>query len=215
MADISLLVHQIADNANRPFDTMFKNRVERIIVGAWATLNRRDYDRYGRFSSNVIYELNPIETELVDSNPTINTRSFAKKTSLRRTKIQIPKPLKTRNESSYLYVGNVNRTEPYSYATIEEFDFITRGTRFAKDQIHYFELERYIYILGGKPKSISIRYVPSDPFELLKLKNTGVNCVDGFDIDETMEEAIKLIAYRELGISTSEDREVQINERER
>lgn len=212
MADISLLVHQIADNINRPFDDMLKARLERMITSAWATLIKRDFDKYGRFSANVIYELNPIETESVNANPTLASRSLAKNSKIKRTKIKLPKPLKMRSESSYLYFGNVNRTEAYSYCTIDEYEHIVKGTRFARLKPHYALIEQYGYILGEFPKFVSARFVPSDPFEVLKLKETGVNCVDGFDIDETMEEGIKALVYNELRFSTAEEREVEIDE---
>lgn len=211
MNQLDILVAEIADNLNRSTDHVFKKRIESLAVALRATLYRREYERYGRFpigsQVTIIVDTEQINKADQTPDPICNDGELCS----RRTKIRIPRPIRSRLTTPFSYVGETDGKTSYAYSPLDSY-YINTGNRFTKNKTLYDYINGHLYFMRGKPTKVMLKYVAEDMREIANLDECGdILCVDGNFIDIDMKDTIRKMIYEELNQNV-QDNEVKVNE---
>lgn len=184
---LSILRDTIAGNFDRILDKEFKRRVEELVIIARSELIRRSIDKHGISSSNLIQQINCMETTRVDI---AECCSITLSCNITKTLNKVPQPIRIRDRSSnFQYVGTIDSKKSYSYMTIEMFEMLSAERFFNNSQTIYIYKNGYIYIFGDDPDNIRIEGIFNDPREVENLNdcvNPNDNCVDDVEISDDL-----------------------------
>lgn len=180
---LRVLADTIAGNFDRKLDKEFRRRVEELVIIERAELIRRNIDKYGFSSANLIQQVNCMETTKVDIAECCTVDLGC---DITRTLDKVPQPIRIRNRSSnFLYVGTIDGKKSYSYSTIEEKGLLN-SERFAlKDSATYDYINGYLYIYGDDPEHIRVKGIFNDPREVENLNdcvNPNEDCIENIEI---------------------------------
>lgn len=200
MGKISELAQKIADNIDRSWDDMLKERLKSDIVSYRATIIRREHDKTGMFADTLVHEIS-LDLIKVDANEC----GAPTDCNVLRTKFKVPKPVRVKGNSNFQYVGSLNGTRPFGYIKPEELGYL-QYSRYSNEYGRYTYVNGYIYVFHTEAKAVKLRYVPSNPFELIDLKDCdGNSCFKDEEIDDDLEAMIKSFIYEELGLVRTEN----------
>jgi len=213
MADIQILVSELAMLFQKPFDIPFKTMLTNSAIGYRATILKQEYDKNGKYPLGSedslclpLTRVNPIECCLSDGFECVVTR----------TKDKVPSPVRGNfKPDPFLYVGSSNMTSAFMYAQPSMVENILSGTKFIKNEKLYSFFNDYIYVFNFEGGKLGVRDVFSNPLELLTLKScSGQPCITSINIEDDMKRVIKQMIIEEqrsMG-NIIEDQSIKINE---
>jgi hypothetical protein len=201
------LAASIAHNIGKPHDYALKKRLEYEIVSKRATLIKRELDKNKRISGQFVQEVRCIATTTTDQSECGNTN-----VTIRKTNVDVPRPIKSDGFSGFLYVGGISKSDPYGLIVPEEVPFLMSGSC-SREATRYAYMNDRIYIYGSNPTEITIRGIFEDPREVEKM-NGVANCQTDASIDlpAYMEDTIKDMIYKELRAMMLVPNEIKPNE---
>lgn len=208
--EFQTLAEEIAYDYGKSLNPEFVRRVKYALIGFRAMIIRQDYAKSGNFSSNLIESFC---TTLVQVKETECCSTGDSECKVWRTTIKIPHPVRTKNGSNYVYVGNANGTKPFTYLEPEDWPLIKKGTKFAKLMQYFAHYNNYIYLFNaGNTQKIRIRFVPDNPEDMLGLSCTENTCEQGVNIPEDMKRIMKMWMREELaGKPLSEGAQIKVD----
>lgn len=186
------LADAIAGNYDKKNDLEFRRRVEDLIIVGRAELIRRNIDKYGTSSSNLIEQINCLPTTQVDIAECCTVTLGC---TITRTVDKVPKPIRVRNRNSnFLYVGTIDGKKSYSQMDIEELEIMSSERFFITGSATYSYINEYLYIYGDKPQHIRVKAIFNDPRDVANLNDCdGSDCVDNIEIDNDLANNIMLL----------------------
>lgn len=197
MEELNTLVYEIVDNFNRTDDFMFTKRVESLVIGAYATLLKRDYDKYGSIPQSLQNTIK-IKLDKVKEDDSCSDL-FAENCKVYRSTTKIPGVIKSHTTDLLMYVGEIHGNNSYSRINPEDYKFIESGTRFIRKAQLYSYINDYIYTYNSNNKILMLRGVFSDPRELINFKDCdGEKCLEKVLIPMDKKDAIRKMIYPEL-----------------
>lgn len=210
MATIQEIAEIKAHDWGFPFNHMLIEKLKMLVLPYMATIIQRRYDQTHKFPTSLIHTIKCVDL-VVDKCSGING------VQLKRTEIQIPSPLITKADSSFIYVGEMNYTKSFSRETPESI-FALQYRKFSGKDPYYFYDDKYIWVGNvSHLKHVAIRFVPNNPYEVIKLKNAEATCYTDegdFDIELSLIDGItSLMEKHRYNIITPELKtEVKIDE---
>jgi hypothetical protein len=205
------LAQELAYDFNRALDQEFIARVKLALIGYRATIIKEQYNKTGIFASSL---LESFCVKLVQVSESECCSTGDSKCKVWRSEYKLPDPVRTKDGTNFVFVGNVNATEPYTFIQPEDYINIKKGTRFAKNLKFYTHYNGYIYIFnGGNNQKIRVRYIPDNPEELLDLKSCdGKPCIEEVSVPEDMKRLMKEWFKIEMnGKEVSKSEEIQVD----
>ena len=140
MATLNKLAYQVASSFDRDTDFLFIERVKDLVIFVTNEFVHRQIDKYGineRFVRPYVAELTLVNAS---SDTTIPSRL-----ELLRTTNKIPAPIRYDSDSSFVFVGSLDRT--VSFRKIKPYIMTnSRTLRYIGSAICYFYVNEYIYI---------------------------------------------------------------------
>jgi hypothetical protein len=208
--EIKNLAQELAFDFERSNDKDFVRRIELAIIGFRATIIRQDYNKTGRFADSLIESFC---VPLIQVKETECCHTGEENCNIWRSEFKLPTPVRTKDGTNFVFVGNVNNTEAYTNILPEEYISIKKGTRYAKLKKFYASYNQYLYVFNsGNNQKLRVRYVPDNPEELLSLKSCeGKPCIDTIDLNEDMKKIIKDWVKQELRGGIPRETEIEIN----
>jgi hypothetical protein len=96
-----------------------------------------------------------------------------------RTELKVPKPIRTKLNDVFRYVGNVEFTKTFNFANPEQIKFLN-AQKFGGKVIRYSYFNDYIWVFGNLDlRWVRIQGVFEDPIEVGKFQCNNENpCVD-------------------------------------
>jgi hypothetical protein len=207
---IQSLAEEIAFDYNKSFDKETTRRLELAIIGYRASIIREEYARTGRFSNNLVVTL----TLKVIGVPEEECCTKVEGCKIQRTELKVPKPVRVKDGTSFLYVGDTDGGTPFTFAQISEINFLEKGNRFAKKRPYYTYENGYIYIHNVNTSKIRISFVPDNLEDLGEIKDChGDVCDIDLTIPSDMSKQIKaLIKAEQSGIQPPISKDIKIDQ---
>lgn len=209
---IQEVIDSIAGQFGKELDHVFKEQIKTNILIARAEIIRRESDKKGSISSNFINQINCLSTIEVDISECCGLNLNCNVT---KSFIKIPYPIRLKNNgSSFSFVGTIDGKKSFTYINPEEIDYIL-SDRFAKNQIFYSYINKYIYVFNSHPKNIRIRSAFNNPYEIYSLNDCDLNnspagCTEILNIPEDIITGIKSLVYAEMQSTPIELQEEEI-----
>ncbi len=209
------IAYSIAHTLGTPNDFFLREKIKLSAIGVRATLIRQDLTR-NTLSKAFLQSIGNQELTCVDVSQcpaTVPTGTY-----MLRTINKIPKPVRTKDNSTFYYVGIPDKTRAFQETTIDGI-FISSEDRYTSRFPKYFYLDGYIYVIN--PPTDDLKYITiispfADPREIASFKDCpGADCyTDDSDFPLEMDmwmqmEGILLSMYR--GSNPTEDEEVRLN----
>jgi hypothetical protein len=109
---------------------------------------------------------------------------------VKRTQLAIPLPVRHDN-APYDFVGSVDKTEGYGYATPQEYALFAKYNKYTAAKPKYYVQNGYIYLLGDEESEyITIRDIFPDPRALHEFTCNGEACYTDDDQYEIPDDLI-------------------------
>lgn len=209
------IAYSIAHTMGNPYERFFVEKIKFLVSNYRATLLRQDLAK-NSISKSILLSLTCLPVQCVDVAECCGgNKSF---TNALRTVDKIPKPLRTKDNDSYYYVGGIDKMSPYNETTFIDY-LNTKYLRFTSTITRYALLDDYIYILNP-PSDLLKKITIIDPFEditqVLSIKNCdGVNCYtddDIFPIPADMVGTLEDMVLNHLrNQPINDDKEIKVN----
>lgn len=208
MATLNQIAERIAYAQNQPFNEMLKDNLKFSIRYWRATFIRRDIQANGmsdEFLQRIYVDLQKV-SKADACNFDLNC------TTILRTSVQIPKPIRVKNDVLFKFVGNVDG-KPFTYTEFEEVPY-TCYNRFTSKVIRYCYVNGYIYVFNNTLlKKLAIQTPFVDPYQANALCEGCYNDDSEFPCPEDMiQQIFQGIVNGELKVVNPTDEEVDIQE---
>lgn len=168
-------------------DYLTIERLKLHIISARATIIQRRYDATKVFPQSIIMTLRCQDIIRVDAD---ECDCFTTSGYLWRSKNKIPLPIIVKDDSYFMFVGEVKGRKSFSAITPDQVQDIEHRT-FSKNEFFYFYSNSYLYFT--KPLAgFTTRFVPENPLEILKLGECNTGCIEDGEliIESSLEEGI-------------------------
>lgn len=207
---IQSLAEEIVFDYNKSFDKETIRRIELAIIGYRASIIREEYARTGRFSNNLIHTL----TLKVITVPENECCTKIEGCEVQRTEVKVPKPVRAKDGTSFLYVGDTDGGTPYTFAQISEIPFLDKGNRFAKKRPYYTYENGYIYLHKVNTGKVRISFIPENLEDLEEIVDChGNTCNTDLTIPADMAKQIKaLIKAEQNGMQVPISKDIKIDQ---
>lgn len=214
MITLNHIAYSVAETLGRPNDYFLREKIKLTAVGLRATLLRRDL-AVNILSKQFLQSLGCVPLVCIDAG---NCCGLSTGTQILRTSLQIPTPIRTKDDSTFYFVGIADRSLSFTETSIDSY-YIESHDRFTKHFPKYFWLDGYIYVLNPPEeniKYINVTSIFADPRDVAKFNNcAGVDCYtddSNFPLDMDMwyqMEAMLIQQYRNE--SNTHTEEVKVN----
>lgn len=213
MASLNKIAQAIADSLGKPFDVMLMERLKFSIVNYRAKYLRQDYGRNKSIDRISVQDLGCIPLIKVDEAECCKEELGCK---VKKTKLEIPKPIRLKGKSPFLYVGSIDKMIPFTFCLPEELPY-TLANKYTAKTAKYSYIDGYIRVYNQTATKINIASIFEDPREVELFKSCeNSDCYsddDEFPIPADMiEDIMKEIIKGNLPIvQLNEQEEVKIN----
>lgn len=193
MNTLNKLAYDLAESVDKDTDYAFVERMKDHVMGYRAMLFRRDQDRGNRLPFEFIQNLGCIDMIEV---PSVECCGVDLGCSVYRTKDKVPRPVRTKNGSSFSYVGTVDGQNSFSQMSRAETSF--RSFDRFRGAAEFFVYENgHIYVFNTKPEKILVKGVFSDPRDIKQMGYCEEECFDD-DSEFPMAEDMTPILLRAI-----------------
>jgi len=154
MASLNNIAENIALSIGEQFNMTLRKSIKDSVVDWRAELIKQDLQRNPMSYTDYLQE---IEVEFIEVD--YNGRPILK------SKQSIPKPIRQyyNGRINYNYVGNKNRDKTFTFATLQEFNYLS-ALPFQNNVLYYTVLGQDIYLLNSlKPCKLIVEEVIADP----------------------------------------------------
>ena len=209
------IAYSIAHTLGFPNDFFLREKIKLSAIGVRATLIRQDLTR-NTLSKAFLQSIGNQELMCVDVSECPSVVPTG--TYMLRTINKIPKPVRTKDNSTFYFVGTPDKTKAFQETTMDGIE-ISSEDKYTSKFPKYFYLDGYIYVIN--PPTDDLKYITivspfADPREVAEFKDCpGADCYTDdsnfpLEMDMWMQmEGILLSIYR--GSNPTEDEEVRLN----
>lgn len=162
-------------------------RIKLHAISARATIIQRRYDQTKIFPQSIIMTL---KCQDIIKVPVDECGCFGACGTVFRSENQIPLPIIVKDDSYFMFVGDIKGVRSFSAITPQEVQDI-HLRRFSSEEAYYYYTNNYLYF--NKPlKGFTTRFVPENPLDVLSLGECTIGCVkDGeLILESSLEEGI-------------------------
>lgn len=213
---LAKIMASVSHTLGSPYDDYLKQKIKFLAINFRAKLFRQDAAK-NSLSKAYLVSLNCIPLQCVDIGECCGGDKAFENTL--RTIDKIPKPLRTKDNESFYYVGQINKMSAFTETTFPDYKN-TQYLRFTGKHTRYVYLDDYIYILNPPTKdfdTITVIDLFEDVTQALQLKNCDGNyCYtddDPFPIGGDMYEALETYLLTTLGNSKPNDnKEIKVSD---
>lgn len=206
--------YSVANALGKPNDFFLRQTIMLDTIGIRAMLIRQDLSR-NTLSKLFLQSLGAVPIKCVDASecPDVPTGTY-----LLRTVEKVPNPVRTKDDSTFYFVGTPDRSKSFTETTVIGMD-LTSHDRYTSKDTKYFYLGGYIYIFNPPTDDLAYINVVSpfaDPRETAEFNTcAGADCYtddSNFPIEMDMWYQIKTLLLQQHGRQVpTEDEEVRIN----
>lgn len=202
------LANSVAIKWNKENDYATVRRIKLHIISARATIIQRRYDQTKIFPQSIIMTLSCEEIIKVSST---ECGCFNSCGHIWRSKEQIPLPIIVKDDSYFMFVGDVKGVKSYSSIRPEEVQDI-EYRKFSSNENFYFYVNNYLYFTNSLA-GFTARFVPENPLDILKLGHCTIGCVQDGDLvlEASLEEGILGLLESKRPLILEENNEVTID----
>ncbi len=212
MATLNQIVTEIADALDRPFDTLFKERVKVVIKHERSTLIRQALNKY---SDATLFKQR--YTVAVQTR-TKSDSSTATGGDTKRTYNKIYTPIRYNTDIPFNFVGNDIGTISFIYTELSELPYVGE-LPYNADMIRYTYRNGYIYLYASSAVLNTIDYISieaplEDPTSMISIEsqdniNAEISYHDDMEFpmpDDLVQDIKARILSGELRITDSDDK---------
>lgn len=214
MATLNSIAENIAFTLGEQFNDTLKQSIKDSIINYRAMFIRQDLDNNPLSYTDYLQSF-CIEMSIVNKSecPEISVKG-----KVLKSKQVLPKPLRIKNNGrvNLKYVGSVDRSISFTFATAFEMNFM-QHLPLQDDVIYYTVINQYLYILNNlKICKVLVEEVIADPRTIddCDFPTTFPDDID-FPIPEDMLVKIKQLIKREYPQYIKDGEETEINKDDR
>jgi len=206
--EIDIIASVLKEDNNDPY----KVKIGLLIQSYLQEMVKQYYTKYGHMPPFAIKELKWVPvSNIKDLQDTGANEIFKERYKVYRSVNKIPQGVSLNKPYPFLFVGEPTREDSFDFIMPEDFEFIL--TRRFIIGGYYTLLDGYLYVFNYTKKAVNIRYVPADIINFLAVTDVNNNlCFDDYEIPEQFSNVIRQMIYKELGVSSPIDTEIEINE---
>ena len=204
MATLNKLAYQVASSFDRDTDFLFIERLKDLIIQTRNQFVHRQIDKYG---VNERY-IQPYVAELTLVNASVDS-TITSKYELLRTTNKIPAPIRYDSDSSFTFVGSVDRM--ITFRKIKPYIMnSSRSLRYIGGAICYFYTNEYVYIWNNTKldrilieaiyEELDVTQNNNDPTGLCYKDNMEFP-LSGDMLNDVIKEVINIVRATQDGIS--------------
>lgn len=215
MSNIIDLSVQFSKRYNKEKDIPFRRIMHDSIMQARALIMQQTIDRYGNLPYEFYTTIDSIKLEQASiSKNTVSSGS----TKLQRESVEkLPRIISIKNNQrikpAIKYLGNINKTEAYTYILPSRFEYITKGDKFTDLTNYYSIVNDKIITYNKSRKFITIEAAFFDLDEVNRFANNhNLQCTGGFEISDAIVAQIKQIIFAEFDTNKQEPENIELNE---
>jgi len=137
--------YSVANALGKPNDFFLRQTIMLDAIGIRAMLIRQDLSR-NTLSKLFLQSLGAVPIKCVDASecPDVPTGTY-----LLRTVTKVPNPVRTKDDSTFYFVGTPDRSKSFTETTVIGMD-LTSHDRYTSKDTKYFYLGGYIYIFNPR-----------------------------------------------------------------
>ncbi len=204
--------YSVAHSLGAPNDFFLREKIKLSAVGLRATLIRQDLTR-NTLSKMFLQTVGPLKLICVDASDCPSVVPSG--TRLLRTELKIPSPVRTKDNTTFYYVGTIDKLNGFQETTIDGL-WMDSSNRFTSKSPKFYYLEGYIYVVNPPTEDLAWITVVSafaDPRELADYKCQGADCYSDdspFPLEMDMWAQMEGLLLRTYA-TKPKDEEVRIN----
>ena len=204
--------YSVAHSLGAPNDFFLREKIKLSAIGLRATLIRQDLTR-NTLSKMFLQTVGPLKLICVDASDCPSV--IPSGTKLLRTELKIPSPVRTKDNTTFYYVGTPDKLNGFQETTIDGL-WMDSSNRFTSKDTKFYYLEGYIYVVNPPTDDFSYITVVSafaDPRELSTYKCEGTPCYSDdspFPLEMDMWSQMENLLIRTY-TNKPKDEEVRIN----
>lgn len=182
-----------------PHDYALKQRIERLVIPARATIIQRRYDQTKVFPSALAQTIK-VKLERIGAG-------------LYKTTQEIPQPLIIRGDSFYSYVGTTDYEFPFDYIPQHRVSLVGHR-RYSPKRPYYYDDNKYMVVGNVKGLcDLNIRGVFDDPIKALEMGGDNNYCfLDGeLQIESSLLQGVLALIEEKRPKMLSPDLDSEVN----
>lgn len=181
IGSLEQIASEIADSIGKPFDRITIERLKSIILEERATRIRQSTEKY-RLDEEFIQRYT-IPLTVVDIG---DTGLVTVGVNVLRTTNKIAKPIRTKSEVPFVFVGSPDGEVTFTYTTLSELKH-TKNLKYSGTSIRYNYRNGYVYVYSNTLLQWVTIEAPYTNPELIIPTETAQNYTAGIVYDDTME----------------------------